>query len=136
MRCDKLTLSALEATLLIYRDGDPLRDVPTLRLLSAAPDELRARCEELAALLPGLSPEVVPSDSFAGSGANPARPLPSFAVALRGGDAENDALRAAQPVAVFARVAEDRVLLDARTLLLEDLREVAEAVRGALPAKG
>jgi hypothetical protein len=33
---------------------------------------------------------------------------------------------------VFARVADDRVLLDARTLLLEDLDEVAAAVRAAL----
>ena len=68
------------------------------------------------------------SESFAGSGANPARPLPSFAVALAGGDAENDALRAARPTAVFARVHEGRVLLDARTLLHEDLAAVAAAV--------
>lgn len=132
LRCDKLTLAALEATLLLYRDGDPLQSVPTLRMVSAAPAELRARSEQLAALLPGLGAEVVASDSFAGAGANPARALPSFAVALRGGDAENDRLRAARPVAVWARVADGRVLLDARTLLGEDLATVAAAVRGAL----
>jgi L-seryl-tRNA(Ser) seleniumtransferase len=132
LRCDKLTLAALEATLLLYRDGDPLQSVPTLRMLAATPGELRARSEALAARLTGLGATVVASDSFAGAGANPAQPLASFAVALCGGDAEHAALRAARPHAVFARVADGRILLDARTLLEEDLRVVAEAVRGAL----
>ncbi|MBX3462983.1 MAG: L-seryl-tRNA(Sec) selenium transferase [Planctomycetes bacterium] len=135
LRCDKLVLAALEATLAIHRDGEPLRDVPTLRLLSAPPAVLRARSEALAELLPGLGAEVVASDSFAGAGANPARPLPSFAVALPGGDAELAALRAARPVAVFARVEGGRVQLDARTLHDEDLAAVAAAVRQAWPAK-
>ena len=132
LRCDKLTLAALEATLLVYRDGAPLQEIPTLRLLAAGGDELRARSESLAALLPGLAAEVVPSESFAGSGANPARPLPSFAVAIRGGDAEAQRLRTARPLGVFARRASGRVLLDARSLLLEDLPSVAAAVRAAL----
>jgi len=131
LRCDKLTLGALEATLRIYAAGDPLRDVPTLRLLAAAPAELRERSERLAALLPGLPATVVPSESYAGSGANPARPLPSFAVALPGGDAAAAALRAARPCGVFARLQGGALLLDARTLLLEDLEAVAAAVRTA-----
>jgi L-seryl-tRNA(Ser) seleniumtransferase len=134
LRCDKLTLAALEATLRIYRDGDPLQEVPTLRMIAAAPDELRARAEQLAQRLggAGAGATVVASESFAGSGANPARPLASFATALPGGDAEAAALRACRPVGVFARVAGGRVLLDARTLLLEDLDDVAAAVRAAL----
>lgn len=131
LRCDKLTLAALEATLRIYHDGEPLREVPTLRMLAASPAELRARSEALAKQLADLGASVVPSDSFAGSGANPARPLPSFAVALPGGDAQCDALRACRPIGVFARVADGQVLLDARTLLLEDLAAVAAAARAA-----
>ncbi len=126
-RCDKTTLAALEATLRIYRDGEPLREIPTLRMLTAGPAELRARSEDLAARI-GRGAAVVGSESFAGSGANPARPLPSFAVALPGGQPLCDALRVA-PQPVFARVADDRVLLDARTLLLEDAAAVADTVR-------
>ena len=129
MRCDKLTLAALEATLRIYRDGDPLVEIPTLRMLSAKPQELQVRSQQLADLLPGST--VVASESFAGSGANPARPLPSFATALRGGDALCDRLRAVDGVPVFARVADGRVLFDARTLLPEDLGAVADAIRRA-----
>lgn len=132
MRCDKLTLAALEATLLLYRDGDPLAGVPTLRMLSVAKEDLENRAQTLAMLLNDLGGEVVTSQSFAGSGANPAKPLQSFATAISGSDAECDKLRAARPVSVFARVADGRVLLDARTLLLEDLDAVALAVRQAL----
>lgn len=132
MRCDKLTLAALEATLLLYRDGDPLASVPTLRMLSVAPEDLENRAGALAMLLNDLGGKVVRSESFAGSGANPAKPLASFATAIDGGDAQCDRLRAAQPVGVFARVTDGRVLLDARTLLLEDLDAVALAVRQAV----
>jgi L-seryl-tRNA(Ser) seleniumtransferase len=132
LRCDKLTLAGLEATLQIYRDGDALRDVPTLRMLSAESAELRARSDEFARLLAVPGASVVASESFAGSGANPARALSSWAVALPGGDVELAALLAARPIAVFARVADRHVLFDARTLLLEDLPQVAAAVSAAL----
>ena len=134
LRCDKLTHAALEATLLLYRDTDPLQTVPTLRMLSASADALRARAESLAAMLQEHGATVVASDSFAGSGANPAKPLASFATAIAGGDVECDRLRAARSISVFARVTEGRVLLDARTLLTEDLEAFARAVRGALGA--
>jgi L-seryl-tRNA(Ser) seleniumtransferase len=136
LRCDKLTLAALEATLQIYRDGDPIHEVPTLRMLGAGLPELRARSEKLLSLLSPRRGEVVASDSFAGSGANPAKPIPSFAVALRGSNKDLDALRAARPTAVFARVADGRVLLDARTLLHEDLAAVAAAVLHHAPKLG
>lgn len=132
LRCDKLTLAALEATLQIYRDGEPLVEIPTLRMLSAGADELRERAGLLARLLGVSSAEVVPSESFAGSGANPARPLPSFAVALPGGDAQAERLRTHAPVGLFVRRAGGRLLLDARTLLLEDLAATAAIVRSAL----
>ena len=132
LRCDKLTLAALEATLRIYRDGEPLREIPVLQMLSATPDELHHRSEQLAALLRPAAATVVPSESFAGSGANPARALPSHAVALPGGKTLCDALRAARPHAVFARVADGQVLLDARTLLREDLAATAAVVLRSL----
>ena len=131
-RCDKLTLAGLEATLRIYRDGEPLAQIPTLRALVATGAELRAHAEDLAARLSELRPEVVATESFAGSGANPARPLPSFAVALPGGDKVCARLRGGPGPAVFARLDQDRVLLDLRSLDGEDLAEVAGLVRGKL----
>lgn len=130
LRCDKLALAALEATLRIYRDGAPLTEIPTLRMLAAPPDLLEQRSRELAAAI-GAPAAVVPSESFAGSGANPARPLPGFAVALPGGDALAAALRAGDPP-IFARVHDGAVRLEARTLLDVDLPSLADVVRAAL----
>ena len=133
MRCDKTILAALEATLRVYRDGDPLREIPTLRAISAAPEHLRARADQLGEKLGDVAGRVVPSESFAGSGANPARALPSFAVAIAGGDAVAARLRAPGALpAVFARIEKDEVLLDLRTLEVEDLDEVARVVRERL----
>jgi L-seryl-tRNA(Ser) seleniumtransferase len=135
LRCDKLTLAALEATLRIYRDGDPCREIPVLRALAAPPDRLERRAAALAEALRAFDPQVVASESFAGSGANPARPLPSFAVAFPGGDALCDALRAPGPLpAVFPRIDAGKVLLDLRTLEGEELDEVARCVAARLRA--
>ncbi len=133
-RCDKLTLAALEATLRIYRDGDPLTEIPTLAMLAREPDDLRADAEDLASRLGALSAEVRASESFVGSGANPARPIPSWAVVLSGGDRTADRLRREAPVPIFSRVAQERVWLDLRTLFLEDREQVASWILAALGA--
>jgi len=140
-RCDKTALAAMEATLTIYRDGDPLTEIPTLRALAATPAELRSRAEELLSHLPENAPgcagaEVIESQSFAGSGANPARPLPSFAVSLPGGELACDQLRFGSGTPVFAHIQKDRVLLDLRSLCGEDLETVAGLVRAKLAAGG
>ncbi len=57
--------------------------------------------------------------------------MPSRAVALPGGDDLLGRLRAVEPIGVFARVADGHVLLDARSLLLENLDDVAATVRSA-----
>ena len=134
LRCDKLTLAALESTLRIYRDGNPLADIPTLRLLSASVEELQSRAEDLARRLGSHGPRVVESESFAGSGANPARPLPSWAVALPGGERLCADLRGGDPP-FFARIVKDEVWLDMRTLLLEDPAEIGELLRQRLQEK-
>ena len=133
LRCDKLTLAALEATLRIYTDGNPLADIPTLRLLSCSADELRRRAEDLARRLEAHSSRVVASESFAGSRANPARPLPSYALALPGGERLCAALREGGPgTPIFARIVKDEVWLDMRTLVLEDPAELGELLRQKL----
>ena len=136
MRCDKLVLAALEATLRIYRDGDPLREIPTLDAIQQPADALQQRATELCSLLAGRGAEVVASESFVGSGANPARPIPSYATALPGGAAVASALRRGPDLAVIARIVDDRVLLDARSLIHEDLSEVAAVVSRRLDTNG
>jgi len=143
MRCDKLTLAALEATLRIYRDGDPGNEIPVLRALGRTSEELQQPAEDLVALLRGSGSvvlqqaSVLESDSFAGSGANPAHPVPSLAVALPGGERVSEVLRNGPGIPVFTRIADDRVLLDLRSLEGEDLNLVAtEVIRKLSGSRG
>lgn len=123
LRCDKLTLAALEATLRLYRfSSAPEREVPTLRLLLRPVDELRAVGERAVALLgealgEGWSFDLVASDAQAGSGSQPDVAIPSLAVAVRsfrlGASAIERLFRGAS-TPVVGRIRDDVFLLDLR----------------------
>ena len=119
LRVDKLTLAALEATLL----GPP---TPTHEYLHADPDTLRSRCERLAAATNG---EVVPSVGAVGGGGAPGVVLAGFAVALPPELALT--LRTGRPP-IVGRVEKDRLLLDLRCVPTEVDGVVAEAVLAAI----
>jgi L-seryl-tRNA(Ser) seleniumtransferase len=130
LRPDKLTLAALEATLELYRDGRALAELPALRMLAAPPEELRARAGSLAASV-GAG-EVVEVKSAVGGGALPTAAPTSFALALPGPpEALERALRAGDPP-VIARIADDRLLVDLRTVPASDLPALARVLAGAL----
>jgi L-seryl-tRNA(Ser) seleniumtransferase len=137
LRADKFTLAALEATLALYRDpAVALREIPVLAALTLGPEELSRRAVALAALLPAsLTPVLVPGESAVGGGAFPGASLPTTLVALSAGSLGANGLalrlRLGDPP-VIARVEQDRVLLDPRSLPLESLAEIGHAVRQAL----
>jgi L-seryl-tRNA(Ser) seleniumtransferase len=115
MRVDKLQRAALEATLESHlREAVP-RDVPTVAMLHADPDELRERAGRIAAEL-GSDAEVVALTGAVGGGAAPDGVLPSWGVAVPGDpDVVAARLRAGDPP-VLARVEDGRVVLDVRTV--------------------
>jgi L-seryl-tRNA(Ser) seleniumtransferase len=135
LRVDKLTLTALEATLKLYFDRDRLlKDVPTLAMLGMAPEEIERRALELAAKLKpiaGLSVEILDDSSEVGGGSVPAHALPTKVVAIRAKklslEAVDTALRLNDPC-IFARVQRDRLLFDVRTLQEGEADEIAAAV--------
>ncbi|HEV8479312.1 MAG TPA: L-seryl-tRNA(Sec) selenium transferase [Candidatus Eisenbacteria bacterium] len=139
VRVDKLTFAALDATLALYFDPERAgTEIPTLRMLTLTPDELRARAEILAASLAriaGLAVEVRKDAGEAGGGTLPALELPTWVVAVRAQNLSSaeleERLRLGQPPLV-ARVKGGRVLLDPRTLLDEPLDEVAHALEAAV----
>lgn len=140
VRCDKLTLAALEATLILYRDPDRARrEIPVLRMLGATGEELRGRAEAAAGRLSGagLSAATEPDVSTVGGGACPGVELPTTVVSIgpgpQGAAAVARALRLGAPC-VVARVRADRVLLDPRTIDPVDDDAVVAAVRAAVTA--
>ncbi len=140
LRCDKLTMSALEATLNLYHlDDNALRDaLPTLRLMTESADQLRTRAATLLQQLDestrdGLRAEIVSTKAQAGSGALPVEELESFAVACGDGVAEGlaRALRLDGEQAVVGRIAQDRLLLDLRTVRDDEVVSLAACLQRA-----
>ena len=123
LRCDKLTLAALETTLRLYRTSPDLAaDLPTLRLLTRSLgvlDALGARAVALlaAALGDDYRVELLEAESQIGSGAQPTQTIATRAVVLSHAHipaAEIAArFRAARP-AILGRVHQDRFWLDLR----------------------
>jgi L-seryl-tRNA(Ser) seleniumtransferase len=123
LRVDKLIYAALEATLLTYikRDFDA---IPALKMMRATKHDIRQRAEAMATQLntAGLSVELKDGESVIGGGAAPGSVLPTFLISIAPERASADEmaneLRHNDP-AVVARVVEDRVVVDLRTVMPE-----------------
>ena len=133
LRIDKFTIAALEATLYAYEAGDALETIPTLRMLTEPLDGIRRRARRLLQRLPvparqALGALVVETRSQVGGGALPTVELPTAALALGSPShpsrALDEALRTGRP-AVLGRLADDRLLLDCRTVQADELPAVA-----------
>lgn len=121
LRVGKLTLLALEEAFRAYLQGRE-RDIPVLEMLGRDLESLRARAEAIVARIASTQLQVVESDGRVGGGAAPEVVIPSIAIAVdppAGADALRDALRAGDPP-VIARVLNDRVLLDLRTVFPDE----------------
>jgi len=143
LRVDKLTLAALEGTLWAYRDENlALWEIPVLRMITMGDEEVRRKAERLRRYIlkeaGKVEARIVRESSRIGGGSFPLAEIPTWAVALRvpGLSAtELEArLREGDPP-VVARVAEDWVLLDPRTVFDGELRLVARAVASAAKAE-
>ncbi len=128
LRVSKITLAALEATLLAYRKPDLLvRDLPTLRLLSRQPDELRAVANRIQmplakALSADWTVSITDVSSQVGSGALPDEAIPSIALSVKPRAKTGKALGLLAdrlrglPKPVIGRIADGALLLDLRCL--------------------
>jgi L-seryl-tRNA(Ser) seleniumtransferase len=141
LRIDKLTLAALEATLHLYRDPKRLvAEVPTLRMILASKETLQQQAAALKAELErtafkGLQLDLVDGISRAGGGSLPQLDLPTrcvrVRVAGRSANALECALRKTDP-AVIVRIENEALLLDPRTLAVDEYGLIRIALEGIL----
>lgn len=135
LRPDKVTIAGLVATLQHYRRGDAVERVPVWRMIATPLEQLRARAErwqrELAGRAPRLRCEVVPGQSAVGGGSLPGETLSTALLSVQAPDRDPSelarALRRGRPP-IVARVEQDRLLLDPRTVFPEDDPVVVEAL--------
>jgi L-seryl-tRNA(Ser) seleniumtransferase len=125
LRLDKLSLAALAATLECYRNESARERLPIYRMLSTTPAELRARAGAYTAAV--AAAKIVDTIGYIGGGALPQASIASVGVAIQTPepDALSARLRCGDP-AIVARIENDRVVLDLRTVSpSEDERVVA-----------
>lgn len=142
LRVDKLTIAALEVTLRAYLRG-AWNDIPAQRMIRLPLEEIAARTEKFRGV---LQPQAAASDaeieiadgsSLVGGGSTPTQSLPTKV--LRVASARHSAAQlearlrqAPSGVPVIARIEDDRLLLDLRTVFPEQEPALLQSLVAAL----
>jgi len=147
LRVDKLTIAALEATLKAYHRG-ALDEIPTLRMIRQPAAEIARRAEVFAQRLRAEVPadvEIKLSAGYSviGGGSTPDQKLPTHLISISGEHLSADALeerlrrpaeagKSAQKIAVIARIAGDRLVLDLRSVFPDEEPGLISVLTAAL----
>jgi L-seryl-tRNA(Ser) seleniumtransferase len=141
LRLDKMTLAALEVTLRAYLDPEiALAEIPTLRMVTAPAGEIAARAAAFATRISDacsgrLEIDTAPEISRAGGGSLPLADIPTTVVRIKSHDVGavefERRLRLGEP-AVIARIKDDWLLIDLRTVLEREEDTVFARVTGLL----
>ncbi len=140
LRVDKLTIAALDAVLAEHQAGRANETVPVPRMLALSAADVRARAEALARKLgeaqPAVRCAIIDGTSAVGGGAAPTAVVPTalLAFTVAAPDACAARLRAHTPP-VIVRIADDRLLVDLRTVAPEEEPALAEALLEALASE-
>ena len=137
MRIDKMSLAALGATLLHYLKGEAATDIPVWQMIAAAPEEMKRRAARWQRAIGSQGVSLITGQSTIGGGSLPGETLPTWLLALdpdaSAGGAEGLAQRLRQATTpVVARIENDRVVLDPRTVQPEEEKALVKAVREAM----
>jgi L-seryl-tRNA(Ser) seleniumtransferase len=143
LRVDKLTIAALEATLLEYLEGKPEETIPVIRMLCRSLEQLQHQAEDLLNKLQkriGTLPQVasinlVELEDMVGGGAYPTYKIPGFGVDIEFHDNALEKvareLRLGSP-ALVTRKQDDKMRISVRTLLKGDAELLVDLIEGVL----
>jgi L-seryl-tRNA(Ser) seleniumtransferase len=140
VRIDKLTLAALESTLLFYLDEKKaMREIPTLRMLGFDLGKLKRRARRLSKRLSGVTKEAemdIREDvSQVGGGALPLQDLPTIALIINPRNFSvnklEENLRKGDPP-IICRISKDELVLDMRTVFDQEIPLLAKGIEKAL----
>jgi L-seryl-tRNA(Ser) seleniumtransferase len=142
LRVDKLTITAMEATLRAYLRA-AWNEIPAQRMIRASVEEIAERAARLAdslrPQLPSLKAhvEIVDGHSLVGGGSTPSQSLRTKLLRITStrysaADLEARLRKGLAGIPVIARIEEDRLILDLRTVFPEQERTLAESLVAAL----
>ena len=129
LRVDKLIYQVLETTLrslLLER----WEEIPSLGMIAQSADTLRERVDRFARRLEPVTFEIVPGQSVIGGGSTPDQALPTWLLAIQCADVVESErrLRGAEPP-VIARIENDRLVFDLRTVFPDEEEDLAVRIR-------
>jgi L-seryl-tRNA(Ser) seleniumtransferase len=135
IRADKLCLAALSATLTHYLKDEAEREIPVWQMISSTPELTLRRARHWAAVL-GIG-TVIEGKSAIGGGSLPEELLPTYLVAfsVRQPNQILERLRRIKPP-IIARVQDDQVVIDPRTVLPEQEGALLVGLQNVLREKG
>ena len=142
LRVDKLTITALEVTLGAYQRG-ALDEVPALAMIRVSAEEMETRCRNfIRELTPSLSMneldlEITDGESLAGGGSTPSQWLATKVIRIKSrrysaSQMEDRLRRGPSTTPVIARLEDDRLVIDLRTVFAEQEAALADALASAL----
>jgi L-seryl-tRNA(Ser) seleniumtransferase len=151
LRVDKLTIAALEVTLKSYLRG-ALDEIPTLRMIHLSPTEIASRAEQLCAKLRPLLPgdvviRIQEGVSVIGGGSTPDQHLPTSLIAIASPKLNAKQLeehlrrpelqasgpgKSISPIPVIGRIEDEQLILDLRTVQIEEEPELIARLAAAL----
>ena len=135
-RIDKMSLAATTATLMHYVKEEALQAIPVWRMISASSEDIRERAAAWAATI-GAGSTVEPAQSTIGGGSLPGESLDSWALCISCRDVTGGASALAarlrnQSPPVVARIENERVLMDPRTVLSDQDSQLLNTTQAAL----
>lgn len=142
LRVDKLTIAALEVTLRAHLQA-AWDDLPVQRMIRLSLQEITSRIEQFAQTLRASLDgnvgqiEIVEGSSLLGGGSTPAQSLPTMLLRIdsaRYSAARLEARLRERPagIPVIARIQDDHVLIDLRTVFPEQDASLAQSLAAAL----
>ncbi len=141
LRVDKMTIASLEVTLKAYVRG-AYEEIPAIRMIRMPADEIKRRAENFAnalreKLAGDASVEVRPGHSVIGGGSTPDQQLPTSLIVIssRRHSASQIEERLRKPdsgTPIIARIEDDRLTLDLRTVFPDEETMLSDAVSAAL----
>jgi len=141
LRIDKLTLAALESTLLLYIDEKrAMAEIPTLQMLGLDMKKLKSRAKRLLKRLQGkvgnsLQMTIKEDVSQVGGGALPLQKLPTIVLSTKwtGGSVNSfeKKLREVDPP-IISRISKEELIFDMRTVFDEEIPLLAAGIEKAL----
>jgi len=131
LRPDKSALVMMDQVLRAHQSGH-LHEIPLYAMLGEPVDALSRRTRRIARKLrdQGVPAQGRATRAALGGGTAPAETMPSYGLAIEGGQRLLDALREGEPP-VVGRIEEDTVILDLRTVLSRQLRDFETALVAA-----